>query len=99
MGRYITVFEHRCDEPFREFNDGCCGTIRTIDAGGDKYIVGLYEGDFLENITENNCIVLGDLFEKNGYGSAAGRVYDIKGVAPCLGAAHFSQIKYIVVKG
>lgn len=94
MGKYIKVFEHRQDEPFRTFSDGCCGTIRTIEAGGDKYILQI---DEVKNI-ENGCIVIGDLFEENGYGSAAGRVYDIKGLSPCLGAAHFSQVKYIVVK-
>lgn len=45
------------------------------------------------------CVVLGDMFEENGYGSAAGRVYDINYLAPCIGAAHFSQVKYIVVLG
>ena len=30
------VFENRKDEPFRTFCDGCIGTIRTIDAGGDS---------------------------------------------------------------
>ena len=49
------------------------------------------------DLSEVGCQVIGDLFEENGYGSAAGRVYDIKALAPCLGAAHFSQVKYIVV--
>lgn len=39
MGKFITVFENRCDEPFRTFKDGCCGTVRTNEAGGDKFVL------------------------------------------------------------
>ncbi len=48
--------------------------------------------------TYDNCQVLGDIFEENGYGSAGGRVYDINALSPCIGASHFQQVKYIVVK-
>lgn len=41
-------------------------------------------------------IVKGDLYEDNGHGSAAGRVYGVGGVSPTIGASHFSQIKYIL---
>lgn len=97
MGKYITVFEHRCDEPFRTFTDDCCGAVRTNDCGGDKYILEISECSKVSYYSSNECLVIGDLFEENGYGSAAGRVYDINGIAPCIGAAHFSQVKYIVV--
>lgn len=30
------VCEQRCDEGVRFFKDGVCGTIRTIDGGGQK---------------------------------------------------------------
>jgi hypothetical protein len=33
------VCEERTDEGIRLFRDGCCGTIRTIDGGGDKRVI------------------------------------------------------------
>ena len=36
MNRYIC--ERRCDEGMRTFR-GLCGTIRTINAGGDKRVI------------------------------------------------------------
>lgn len=42
--------------------------------------------------------VVGDLWEDNGHGSMAGRVYNTEGQCPTLGASHFQQIKYICVK-
>lgn len=40
--------------------------------------------------------VVGDLWEDNGHGSMAGRVYNTEGQCPTLGASHFQQIKYIL---
>ena len=37
MERYIC--ERRCDEGLRSFKGGLCGTIRTINAGGDKRVI------------------------------------------------------------
>lgn len=37
--KYQIVCEQRCDEGIRFFQDGCCGTIRTIDGGGDKRVL------------------------------------------------------------
>ena len=34
-----TVCEQRCDEGLRFFKDNICGTVRTIDSGGDKRII------------------------------------------------------------
>ena len=34
-----TVCERRCDEGLRFFKDNICGTIRTIDSGGDKRVI------------------------------------------------------------
>ena len=44
-----------------------------------------------------SCHVLGDIFDENGYGSAAGRVYGIYALSPSIGASHFNQVKYILV--
>lgn len=41
--------------------------------------------------------IVGDLWADNGHGSAAGRVYDIGGVSPCIGASHFNSIVNILV--
>ena len=50
------------------------------------------------DLSDCGCQVIGDIYADNNYGSAGGRVYDIKGISPCLGAAHFSQVKYILVE-
>lgn len=97
MGKFITVFENRCDEPFREFKDGCCGSLRTNDSCGDKYILEIADCKNISDLSDGGCLVIGDLFQDNGYGSAGGRVYDINGICPCIGDAHFSQVKYILV--
>ena len=41
-------------------------------------------------------VVLGDIYEWNGYGSAGGRIYSPLFLSPCLGASHFQSAKYIV---
>lgn len=50
----------------------------------------------LERIDDLEVKVLGDMFQDNGHGSMAGRVYDTGGQCPALGASHFQQIKYIL---
>lgn len=50
------VCELRKDEGIRYFKDNICGTIRTIDSGGDKHII---EYNNLSN-TEKNTIFNGD---------------------------------------
>lgn len=39
----IRVFELRCDEGIRLWNDDVVGTLRTIEACGDKYVIGKME--------------------------------------------------------
>lgn len=34
-----TICEQRSDEGIRFFQDGCCGTIRTTESGGDKRVI------------------------------------------------------------
>lgn len=46
----------------------------------------------------DKVIVVGDLWEDNGHSSMAGRVYSGGGIAPTIGASHFQQIKYVLVK-
>ena len=82
MGKFVTVFEMRVDEPFRTFTDGCCGAIRTNEAGGDKYILEIGIGTNTRK--SDRCLIIGDLFEENGYGSAGGRIYDKNGICPTI---------------
>ena len=65
------VFESRTDEPFRTFGDGCCGTIRTINAGGDKRVLEVRVIGQMDNTIDHT-------FE------SANRVYDVGGVSPTI---------------
>lgn len=52
------VCEQRCDEGVRFFKDGVCGTIRTIDGGGDKRVIesGIKEPAFrVRKLTQKEC--------------------------------------------
>lgn len=60
------VFENRSDEPFRTFGDGCVGTIRTIDSGGDKRVLEVKVIGQMDNTIDHT-------FE------SANRVYDTGG--------------------
>lgn len=65
------VFENRSDEPFRTFCDGCVGTIRTIDSGGDKRVLEVKVIGQMDNTIDHT-------FE------SANRVYDVWGVSPTI---------------
>lgn len=65
------LFEWRTDEPFRTFKDNCCGTIRTINAGGDKYVLEVKVIGQMDNTMDHT-------FE------SANRVYDVEGLAPTM---------------
>ena len=62
MNRYIC--ERRCDEGMRTFKGGLCGTIRTINAGGDKRVI-------VEN-NDKDINKVGNLLTGN---SQAGTIY------------------------
>ena len=50
------ICEQRCDEGLRFFKDNICGTIRTIDAGGDKRVI---EENFkIRKLTPRECFRL-----------------------------------------
>lgn len=65
------LFEWRTDEPFRTFKDNCCGTIRTINAGGDKYVLEVKVIGQMDNTMDHT-------FE------SANRIYDTEGLAPTV---------------
>lgn len=52
-----TVYEQRCDEGLRFFKGDYCGTIRTIDSGGDKRVI---ENDpfKIRKLTPKECLRL-----------------------------------------
>ena len=65
------VCEERTDEGLRFFKDGCCGTIRTIDGGGDKRVIEVKQiGNYETESTWDN--------------PQTGRVYSPDGLAPTL---------------
>lgn len=64
------VCEQRCDEGVRYFKDNVCGTIRTIDGGGDKRVI------------EDSTIKLGNV-NPSGRGMN-GSVYSVSGMCPAL---------------
>ena len=50
------ICEQRCDEGLRFFKDNICGTIRTINSGGDKRVI---EEDFkIRKLTPRECFRL-----------------------------------------
>ena len=50
------ICEQRCDEGLRFFKDNVCGTIRTIDSGGDKRVI---EENFkIRKLTTRECFRL-----------------------------------------
>lgn len=65
------VFENRNDEPFRTFRDGCVGTIRTIDSGGDKRVLEVKVIGQMDHTIDHT-------FE------SANRVYDVGGCSPTI---------------
>ena len=65
------ICEERTDEGIRLFKDGCCGTIRTIEAGGDKRVIEVKVIVQMDNTIDRT-------FE------SANRVYDKEGLSPTI---------------
>ena len=66
------IAEARCDEGVRFFKDNVCGTIRTIQSGGDKVVL------------EPQQNRLGGVFDDEKGKHQAGSVWDKDGLAPTL---------------
>jgi len=64
------ICEERTDEGIRLFKDGCCGTIRTIEAGGDKRVIEINR--------------LGNIYGEDKGTGYAGNVWDKEGLCPTL---------------
>ena len=67
------VCEQRCDEGLRFFKDYAIGTLRTIDACGDKRVI---EYPKIQQVE-------GNLYPNSG-NPQAGRVYKAEGISPAL---------------
>ncbi len=76
------ICEERTDEGIRLFKDGCCGTIRTIGAGGDKRVIEVKQiGNVMPGTNREN--------------PNQGRVYDKEGLAPtisCMGGGNLQPM-------
>ena len=64
------ICEERTDEGLRFFKDGCCGTIRTIDGGGDKRVIEVNR--------------LGNIYGEDKGTGYAGNVWDKESLCPTL---------------
>ena len=53
-----TICEQRCDEGLRFFKDDVCGTIRTINSGGDKRVVETEPNFRIRKLTSKECLRL-----------------------------------------
>ena len=63
-GKFIC--EQRTDEGLRFFKDNICGTIRTINSGGDKRVIELNEYEFrIRKLTPRECFRLMGVGESN----------------------------------
>lgn len=59
-----TVCEQRCDEGLRFFKDNVCGTIRTINSGGDKRVIETEPNFKIRKLTPKECFRLMGLSEE-----------------------------------
>ncbi len=65
------ICEERTDEGLRFFKDSCCGTIRTIDGGGDKRVIEVNQ--------------IGNLISESNFDNPQrGRVYSSDGISPTI---------------
>lgn len=72
------IAETRSDEGVRFFKDNVCGTIRTVQSGGDKIVIE----------PTNKIIQIGNFVETGNWDNPQrGRVYDTDGISPTICAA------------
>lgn len=84
-----TVCELRYDEGIRTFKNNLCGSLRTIDACGNKHIIA---------IKKDKPICLNSKGGRNGVEglqpSLKDRVYDSNGIATCCATSNFFMPNY-----
>lgn len=60
-----TICEQRCDEGLRFFKDDICGTIRTINSGGDKRVIEITPSFRIRKLTPKECFRLMGMNDKD----------------------------------
>lgn len=82
------VCEQRCDEGLRFFNDDVVGTLRTIDACGDKRVI---------EPEDINPVRIGNIYGKQFGTGYAGNVWDQDSVSPTIMTAQGGNRQPLVV--
>lgn len=98
----VVVFKNRIDEGIRTWSDGVCGTLRTIDASGDKLVL-IKNSDKARSIncvaSENKIKCIGYI-EKGTGKHQSNCVYSINGLSPviCAGLGVKMPGIYVVIR-
>lgn len=103
-----TICEQRCDEGLRFFKDNVCGTIRTINSGGDKRVIETEPKFRIRKLTPRECLRLMGLSDEDidriiSTGLSDSSLYKLAGnsiVKQCLDYIHIYMFKmnYSVIK-
>lgn len=96
-----TICEQRCDEGLRFFKDNVCGTIRTINSGGDKRVIETEPSFRIRKLTPKECLRLMGLSDEDiskiqGIGLSDSSLYKLAGnsiVKQCLDYIHINMFK------
>lgn len=98
-----TICEQRCDEGLRFFKDDICGTIRTINSGGDKRVIETEPTFRIRKLTPKECLRLMGLSDEDinkiqSTGLSDSSLYKLAGnsiVKQCLDYLHSSMFTEI----
>lgn len=94
-----TICEQRCDEGLRFFKDNICGTIRTINSGGDKRVIETEPTFRIRKLTPKECLRLMGLSDEDinkiqSTGLSDSSLYKLAGnsiVKQCLDYLHINM--------
>lgn len=94
-----TICEQRCDEGLRFFKDDVCGTIRTINSGGDKRVIEKEPRFRIRKLTPRECLRLmglsdNDISKIQSTGLSDSSLYKLAGnsiVKQCLDYLHINM--------
>lgn len=101
-----TICEQRCDEGLRFFKDNVCGTIRTINSGGDKRVIETEPSFRIRKLTPRECLRLMGLSDEDidkirSTGLSDSSLYKLAGnsiVKQCLDYIHMNMFKDNICK-
>ena len=106
-GKVVQILEHniiceqRSDEGLRFFKGNICGTIRTINSGGDKRVIETEPNFRIRKLTPKECLRLmglsdEDITKMQSVGLSDSALYKLAGnsiVKQCLDALHINMFK------